>query len=463
MTDYYVEEYGRNSAIRRCDSTRCTVLGLSNGVGYRFAVAAVNRFGRSAYSAPSNVVTPTGPASAATVTITFNANGGSGTMASESEPYGTTAALTLNTFTYSGYTFNEWNSEADGDGTTFTNGELVKFTGSATFYAQWIVGPPTSTVVFNANGGSGTMASETESVATALTLNAFTRTGYTFSSWSTTTGGSGTSYANGATYAFTASVTLYAQWTATSPTGPFTGTTDPNWSGYVLSSTSDSAVFTEVSGEWTVPTLNCSDTPNSNSATWVGTGGDNWSTGGYSGTLLQTGTEDDCVNGVQEDAGWFEILPSNPNYQETFNDFPVSPGDTIAAEVAQTSEGQWATVVKNLSTGLEGIFGVGIGWEVLSISTGAVVGALQGVATGTSYSGADSAEWIVEDPENSTTGSYDPFANYGTVTFSDLTTDLSSWTLPNSDAYEIVGQSGATLSAPSAVVNDGFTVYYTGP
>ena len=79
------------------------------------------------YSAPSNVITPTAPVIATTATITFNANGGTGTMANETEPYNTSAALTLNAFTYTGYTFNNWNSEANGDGTTFTNGELVRF------------------------------------------------------------------------------------------------------------------------------------------------------------------------------------------------------------------------------------------------------------------------------------------------------------------------------------------------
>ena len=60
------------------------------------------------------------------------------------------------------------------------------------------------------------MGAETHNVPTALTADAFTRTGYTFKGWNTVAGGTGTSYANGATYPFTASVTLYAQWTTTS-------------------------------------------------------------------------------------------------------------------------------------------------------------------------------------------------------------------------------------------------------
>lgn len=56
------------------------------------------------------------------------------------------------------------------------------------------------------------MSPQTASSPTALTLNAFTRSGYTFSDWNTVAGGGGTAYADGATYAFNANVTLYAQW-----------------------------------------------------------------------------------------------------------------------------------------------------------------------------------------------------------------------------------------------------------
>jgi hypothetical protein len=458
VTGYYVEEYGRRSAIRRCASTRCTVLGLSNGVHYRFAVAATNRFGRSAYSTPSNAVSPTattGPASM----ITFDANGGAGMMASETEPFDSTTTLTLNLFTYTGYSFNGWNSEASGDGSTFTNGELVKFNGSTTLYAQWTLGPPTWTVAFSANGGSGTMPSETEGASTALAFNTFTRAGYTFNDWNTAANGSGTSYANGAAYAFISSVVLYAQWNTASPTVLFTGTTTSNWSGYVLPTTS---LDTEATGEWTVPTLNCTDTLDGSSSTWVGIGGNTWSDGTSSGALLQTGIEDDCVSGVQMNSGWFEILPSSPNYAETFSNFPVYPGDTIEAIVGYVN-GRWATDIEDLSTGLSGVFLVGDGWEVVTTSTFASVGGLQGFATETSYSGAYSAEWIEEDVTSADSGSLFSLPNYGSVTFFNLRTNLSSWSLSDDDAVEIMNGKNAVVSVPGPVVNDGFTVTYKGP
>ena len=73
---------------------------------------------------------------------------------------------------------------------------------------------PTYTVTFNANGGTGTMDPQIANVPTALTLNAFTRTGYTFSGWNTAAGGGGDAYADEAVYDFSADVTLYAQWSA---------------------------------------------------------------------------------------------------------------------------------------------------------------------------------------------------------------------------------------------------------
>ncbi len=77
------------------------------------------------------------------------------------------------------------------------------------------------TVVFDANGGTGTMSPQVANAPTALTLNAFARSGYTFSGWNTAANGSGTSYADGATYPFAADATLYAQWTANSYTVTF--------------------------------------------------------------------------------------------------------------------------------------------------------------------------------------------------------------------------------------------------
>jgi uncharacterized repeat protein (TIGR02543 family) len=64
------------------------------------------------------------------------------------------------------------------------------------------------------------MSSETNSKSAALTANTFTRAGYTFAGWNTVATGGGTAYANGAMYPFSASISLYAQWTLNTPPPP---------------------------------------------------------------------------------------------------------------------------------------------------------------------------------------------------------------------------------------------------
>jgi len=144
-------------------------------------------------------------------TVTFNSNGGSGSMSNQVANVPT--ALTLNTFTRAGYNFAGWNTNAGGTGTPYANGAVYSFAADVTLYAQWST-LPNHTVTFNSNGGSGSMSNQVANVPTALTLNTFTRTGYSFSGWNTQANGLGTNYANGAVYSFSADITLYAKWSA---------------------------------------------------------------------------------------------------------------------------------------------------------------------------------------------------------------------------------------------------------
>lgn len=87
----------------------------------------------------------------------------------------------------------------------------------------------TATVTFNANGGTGSMTSQTSGSSAALTPNAFIRSGFTFAGWNTDAFGNGVSYANSATFPFSSDATLYAQWTAnpTTTAAPTTTTAAP--------------------------------------------------------------------------------------------------------------------------------------------------------------------------------------------------------------------------------------------
>ena len=76
------------------------------------------------------------------LTVTFEANGSAeypvkGTMAPQTVTAKTDTALNVNTFTREGFTFNGWNTAADGTGASYADGAPVNLTENTTLYAQW--------------------------------------------------------------------------------------------------------------------------------------------------------------------------------------------------------------------------------------------------------------------------------------------------------------------------------------
>ena len=146
------------------------------------------------------------------IAITFDPNGGVGSMESMSVNPGVGNKLTGNTFTRENYTFTGWNTAKDGTGKTYADGETVNFSADTTLYAQWTQNP---VITFDANGGKGTMGTQTvkPNEATDLTANSFTRADYDFTGWNTAKDGTGTAYADKTNITTNENVTLYAQWT----------------------------------------------------------------------------------------------------------------------------------------------------------------------------------------------------------------------------------------------------------
>lgn len=74
--------------------------------------------------------------------IEYNSNEGTGTMLNSTHIYGETSNLTKNTFTKENYIFKEWNTEKDGSGTSYEDGQQIKDLTSTNdeiikLYAQW--------------------------------------------------------------------------------------------------------------------------------------------------------------------------------------------------------------------------------------------------------------------------------------------------------------------------------------
>lgn len=120
-------------------------------------------------------------------------------------------------FTYSGGTFDVQNLGVSGRSLQYNTASprFACYTGSQQDITLYKMASASYTVTFNANTGTGTMAAQTASSATALTANAFAKTGYAFGGWASSTANAtaGTvAYANQGSYPFTSSTTLYAIW-----------------------------------------------------------------------------------------------------------------------------------------------------------------------------------------------------------------------------------------------------------
>ena len=148
----------------------------------------------------------------ANITVDFDANGGEGTMTAWTGKPNTSIDLPKNTFTRENYTFTGWNTKADGTGKSYADGANVSFDADTTLYAQWTQNP---VITFDANGGKGTMGTQTvkPNEETALTVNSFTRADYDFTGWNTAKDGTGMAYGDKAAITTSENVTLYAQWT----------------------------------------------------------------------------------------------------------------------------------------------------------------------------------------------------------------------------------------------------------
>jgi hypothetical protein len=181
------------------------------------------------------------------------------------------------------------------------------------------------------------------------------------------------------------------------------GSTDStNWSGYAVTG----SAFTQAKASWIVPTADCSATPNTYAAFWVGLDGYS------SSTVEQTGTDSDCDGKSPSYYAWYEFYP-NPS--EVISSVPVSPGNIMSASVSYSGS-EFTVTITNESTG-------------------------KSYTKSAKVSGAkrSSAEWIAEAPCCTNSGGILPLADFGTVSFGLDYTGLSGTN------YATDGSSGGSI------------------
>ncbi len=211
------------------------------------------------------------------------------------------------------------------------------------------------------------------------------------------------------------------------PHASFKMTQSNNWSGYNQGALEKGALFTSVSGTWTVPTATQAKAGEAeSSATWVGIGGGclESSCAVTDETLIQAGTEQDVdANGKASYSAWYELVP----VPSTAVSLPVSPGDKITVTINQTLPELWAVSIKNLTTGKS--------WS-----------------TTTPYpSTMGSAEWVEETPLAIGAGGVGITAmpKLGSVHFSAATANGAPAKLTSAEAMQLVNGSGQVLATPS--------------
>ncbi len=158
-----------------------------------------------------------------------------------------------------------------------------------------------------------------------------------------------------------------------------------NWAGYVVASDlqNPQSTVTSVSASWTVPKV-VTSFQDEFSAIWIGIGGF------FDNSLIQTGTEQDSIQGQSEYSAWLELLPQT---SMTIDTITVSPGDQMSASIILVDPiiDEWTIDIRDLTTNQE-------------YSNNFVYPSSQ-----------LSAEWIVERPEITSTQTRGTLANLANI------------------------------------------------
>ncbi|MBA3827083.1 MAG: hypothetical protein H0X24_24720, partial [Ktedonobacterales bacterium] len=201
-----------------------------------------------------------------------------------------------------------------------------------------------------------------------------------------------------------------------------------NWAGYVATG----APYTDVTGSWRQPQVQCGTDGDAFASFWVGLGGFR------ARAIQQIGTGTGCVNGQPITYSWYQLLP-NPPVTLNRTQYPLAPGDEVAATVS-TSDGGASFALTLHSTR---------GWTFTT--TQHVAGAR-----------LVSAECIAEAPSY---GGILALADFGSIAFTHCTVDgtpigttahtaaltmyaqdviqaVPSWLTPSGDAFTILRVQG---------------------
>ncbi len=197
-----------------------------------------------------------------------------------------------------------------------------------------------------------------------------------------------------------------------------------NWAGWIASGTT----FTGVGGDWTVPSVVPSPSPEYSSE-WVGIDGV------LDSDLIQTGTSQDTPSTSTPSPyfAWYELLPGSA----VAINAPVAPGDTMLASISEGSPGSWTISIEDQTQ--------------------------RWIYTNTfSYSiSAQTAEWIEEAP--TVGGSQSTLADFGSSTFSSLGVSGEDTSVVGVTDVDMTNPAGTIIAYPTSIVSGSFSALYGTP
>ena len=163
----------------------------------------------------STLPRPVIPVQVARLQYDKNAETATGDMGKDAvtAPAGSEQAIAANRFANANYTFQGWNTQADGKGMTYQKGDKLTLPeGTTVLYAQWKRIP--ASIHYDPNGGTGATDDTKggQGDTTTLTPNGFSKECWLFDSWNTRKDGKGTKYTDKQAVTLKGDITLYAQW-----------------------------------------------------------------------------------------------------------------------------------------------------------------------------------------------------------------------------------------------------------
>jgi hypothetical protein len=231
------------------------------------------------------------------------------------------------------------------------------------------------------------------------------------------------------TFALTISLLSQASLACLGPNACTTASTSQNWSGYAVEtsfSSPKSGAVSDVKGQWKVPAVKTTVTPNAYSAFWVGIDGYS------SGTVEQVGTLSDSSSGVPSYYAWYEMYPK---YLVIIT-MKIHVGDVMSAEVKYIGSYKFKL-------------------SITDVTTAATFSTTQTLTTAK----RSSAEWIAEAPSSSS--GVLPLSDFGTVYFSHASATLNGHVGTISDsswhyvAITMKTSGGTTKAKPSGLYSSG--------